>query len=147
MHYFVSIFSLTVFSSLHQVRAQMVDVGIIQTDDDDVMDIVEKPAELPTISNTELALDVQMFPLWDFLFVTYEAEMLSKSSTITNQMTQPEAKIVPKAFIDWGTQILGLNPVHLTHLIAVVQCMYQVKSTSVFVSALYFLRIHIIILQ
>lgn len=108
----------------------MVDVGIIHTDDDYVMEFLEKPAEQPNISNTELALDVQLLPLWDYLFITYEAEMLSKSALVTNEMTQPELfKIIPSAFIRWGTEILGLNPVHLTHLIGVLQCMYQVKST------------------
>lgn len=107
----------------------MVDVGIIHTDDDEIMEVVQKQAEPPTISNTELAFDVQLLPLWDFLFITYEAEMLSKSALVTNEMSQPELfKIVPGAFIRWGTERLGLNPVHLTHLIGVLQCMYQVKS-------------------
>lgn len=121
----------------------MVDVGIIPTDDDDIMDIVEKPAEQPNISNTELALNVQLLPLWDYLFITYEAEMLSKSALVTNEITQPELfKVIPSAFIRWGTEILGLNPVHLTHLIGVLQCMYQVKSTFGCVSILRLIFLH-----
>ncbi|GBM39504.1 Midasin [Araneus ventricosus] len=93
-------------NKIKDIKLQLHDANLITTENDDIMEICQNPAEVPNISNEKLAAQIQLMPLLDYIFNIYTAEILSPSAL----------SIDTKILYKLGVEDICVNPKHLAHI-------------------------------
>lgn len=91
---------------MQDIKLQLRDANLITSDNDDIMEICQNPAEVPNISNENLAAHIQLMPLLDYIFNIYTAEMLSPGTL----------SIDTRTLYKLGVEDICVNPKHLAHI-------------------------------
>ncbi|CAL1290109.1 unnamed protein product [Larinioides sclopetarius] len=93
-------------NKIKDIKLQLHDANLITTENDDIMEICQNPAEVPNISNEKLSAHIQLLPLLDYIFNIYTAEILSPSTLSI------DAKVLYKL----GVEDICVNPKHLAYI-------------------------------
>ncbi|XP_042896414.1 midasin [Parasteatoda tepidariorum] len=84
---------------VEDIKLQLHEAGLINIDNDDIMEICQNAPAVPTMSDKELAYRIQLYPLWEYLMILCEADILSNSNLS-----------VQNFIVTAAVQLLGLNP-------------------------------------